>query len=262
MEVGLISSLFSRKGSSSMVKGVRVHFKPRKLLRKLMVSEPYQQKLEINAYSPATYFTERIACVFDEMRSIYGNIPLWINYAMVPSTVSWNLGSVKAIHNILVYGEKKFVKDFLSRFEKIIESDKSNTSGINILSHNTSNDVQGYSNLNSGQPLPVAIQGTSSSMTFRSSLLSASSLIAGLAGIALALSFLSSKRSSNSKQRVSRQDALKAAIDSVSEILHGPPILENEEFVGNCWRFKLSNYVVTVDSKGVVTQIRRVQEND
>jgi hypothetical protein len=63
-------------------------------------------------------------------------------------------------------------------------------------------------------------------------------------------------------QRVSRQTALKAAINSVSELMSTPPVLQNEEFTGNCWRFKLSDYMVTVDSKGVVTEIRRVKEND
>jgi len=179
---------------------------------------------------------------------------------MFPSTVSWNLGSVQAVHSLLVYGEEQLAKEFISRFNEIIRNDESNiANSINILSHNAPDDVQ---SLTDAQSLPVAIQKKVSNTTLRSGLLGASGLIAGLAGIALALSFFSNRRSCNSMQRVSRQTALKAAINSVSELMSTPPVLQNEEFTGNCWRFKLSDYMVTVDSKGVVTEIRRVKEND
>jgi hypothetical protein len=264
MEVSLIPKLHSKKTSSTIVKGANVFFKPSRRLRKLTISKPYQQRLEINAYSPINYFKDRIADVFNEMRSIYGNIPLWVNYFMFPSTVSWNLGSVQAVHSLLVYGEEPLAKEFISRFNEIIRNDESNiANGINILSHNARDEVQSLTKVSQDmQYLPAAIREKVGNMTLQSRLLGASGLIAGLAGIALALSFFSNRRSRNSQRCVSRQVALKTAINSVSELMPTPPVLENEEYTGNCWRFKLSDYVVTVDSKGVVTEIRRVEEND
>lgn len=264
MEVGLISKILSRNASNTVVKSIKASFKPVRRLRKITISKPYQQKLEINAYSPINYFKDRINDVFKEMRSIYGNIPLWVNYSMFPSAVSWNLGSVQATHSLLVYGEKQFAKEFLSRLNEIIRNDELNVANdINIVNQNSSTNIQSLSNVDSEKsPLPNALLKTANNTSSRSSLLGASSLIAGLAGIVLALSFFSNRRSSNSKQRVSRQAALKAAISSVSELMSAPPILENEEFAGECWRFKLSNYEVTVDSKGMVTEVRRVEEND
>ncbi|MEM3765813.1 MAG: hypothetical protein QXU46_02155 [Candidatus Bathyarchaeia archaeon] len=263
MEVGLISKILSRNASNTTAKSTKASFKPARRLRKITISKPYQQKLEINAYSPSNYFKDRINDVFKEMRSIYGNIPLWVNYSMFPSAVSWNLGSVQATHSLLVYGEKQFAKEFLSRLNEIIRNDElSVANGISILNQNGSTNIQSLSNVDSDKsPLPNALLKTANNTSSRSSLLGASSLIAGLAGIVLALSFFSNRRSSNSKQRVSRQAALKAAISSVSELMSEPPILENEEFTGQCWRFKLSNYLVTVDGKGMVTEVRRVGEN-
>jgi hypothetical protein len=264
MEVGLISKLISRKTSNTEVKGTKAFFKPSRKLQKITISKPYQQKLEIIAYCPGNYFKDRISNVFKEMRSIYGNVPLWVNYSMFPSAISWNLGSMQATHNLLVYGEKQYVKEFLSRLSEIVRNDELNVAnGISILNQDGSNPIQSLSNVNSDEhPLPTALQKIANDTRFRSGLLGASSLIAGLAGIALALSFFSNRRSGNSKRRVSREVALKAAISSVSELTSTPPVLQNEEFTGNSWRFKLSNYMVIVDSKGVVTEIRRVEEND
>lgn len=264
MEVGLISKLLSRKDSNTVVKSTKAFFKPSRRLRKITISKPYQRKLEINAYSTSNYFKDRIADVFKEMRSIYGNIPLWVNYCMFPSAVSWNLGSVQATHDIHVYGEKQYAKEFLSRFNEIIRNDMLNVAnGISILNQDTP-DL--FKNLLEAdlveQPLPEALQKTGSNTTLRSGLLGTSSLIAGLAGIVLALSLFSSRRSSNRTQRVGRLAALKAAMNSVVDLMSTPPILEKEEFTGSNWRFKLSNYLVTVNNKGVVTEIRKVEEDD
>jgi hypothetical protein len=265
MEISVIPKILSRKTSNTAVEGTKAFFKPKRRLRRLTVAKPFQQKLDITAYSPKNYFKDRIADMFKEMRSTYGNIPLWIKYSMFPSSVSWNLGSVQATHSLHVYGEEQYAKEFLSRFYEIIRNDGLNSfmNGINILNQDPSKWVQNLSKSDSNEkPLPTTLQKTASNTTLRSGLLGASGLIAGLAGIVLALSFFSSRRSSNSKQRVSRQNALQAAVNSVSELTSTTPILENEEFTGNCWRFKLSNYMVTVSNKGVVTEIRKAEEND
>jgi len=261
MEIGMIPKIFSGNTAKNPLEGINVAFKPKTRFRKMSVAKPVQQKVKIVAYSPKTLFKDRIASMFKEMTKTYGNIPLWIEYSMYPASVSWNLGNVEGTHNIRVYGEKQYAKEFLSRFGEMIRTDASDSFGdpINILSQNpsewTGNLLKSAVN---EKLLPVPLQSTPKETGFRQNLLSASSLIAGLTGVILALSFFSNKRSKNAKRRVTRNEALQAAIKSVGDLTSTNPVLESEEFAGNYWHFNISNYKVTVNNRGIVTEVKKV----
>jgi len=106
--------------------------------------------------------------------------------------------------------------------------------------------------------LPATLQSSVKKTTLGPDFLSISSLIAGLSGVILALSFFSNRGSRSAKQRITRKEALEAAVSSVSDLTSTTPILENEEFSGNRWHFNISNYKVTVNNRGLVTEVRKV----
>ena len=261
MEIGMIPKILSRNTAKNPLKSINVVFKPKTLLRKLSVAKPVQQKVKIVAYSPKSLFKDRITNVFKQMTKTYGNIPLWIEYSMHPASISWNLGNVQAAHDIRVYGEEQYAKEFLSRFGELIRTDASDSFGnpINILSQNpsewTGNLLKSAIN---EKLLPATLQKTTKKTGFRHDLLSASSLIAGFAGVILALSFFSNRKSKNAKRKVTRKEALQAAIKSVGDLTPTTPVLESEEFTGNQWHFNISNYKVTVNNRGVVTEVKKV----
>jgi len=260
----MIPKMLSRNSSKNQPKNARVVLKPKTRLTKLKVANPVQQQVKVVAYSPKSFFKDSITNVFKEMTSTYGNIPLWVDYSMHPESVSWNLGSIQATHNVNVRGEEQFVKELLSRFNDAIgDSLKSPGNGISILSQSPSESSQNLvKNVTNIKTLSTALQKTDKKTTFSSELLSASGLIAGLAGVVLALSFFSGRRSSGrSAQRVSRQGALRAALNSVSDLTSNP-VLESEEFTADSWHFSISDYIVTVNSKGTVTEVRRRTKND
>lgn len=259
----MITKMLSGNSSKNQPRSVRVVLKPKTRLRKLRVANPVQQQVKVVAYSPRSFFRDSITNVFKEMTGTYGNIPLWIDYSMHPESVSWNLGSIQATHNVDVRGEEQFVKELLSRFyETIGDSLKNPGNGINILSRSPSESGQNLlKNMTNIKSLSTALQKTDKKTAFSTDLLSASGLIAGLAGVVLALSFFSSRRLGRPDQRVTRQDALRAALNSVSDLTSNP-VLEGEEFTADSWHFNISDYMVTVNSKGTVTEVRRRTRND
>jgi len=263
VEIHLIKKLFS-KASDNSIKPFSISLKPSTRFRKLSITRPAEHRLSISSYAPKGYFSEKISNIFREMQDIYGNIPLWVKYSSFPMSASWNLGNIFALHNIHVYGENKYVKEFLLRLGEVLSSsglgnvvDRTNVldEAFSKLIDNSSKD-----NLDS-KFLPAELQKNYEKSTLRSSLLNTSGLIAGLAGVVLALSLFSLRGPKNSSRHVSREEALQAAIDCVRHITSTTPILKSEEFVRNRWRFVLSNYMITVNSKGKVIEIKEVKNN-
>jgi len=262
MEINLIKKLFS-KASDDLMKHWKFSLRPSTRLRKLLITKPVERRLSIRSYAPEKYFSGRISDVYREMRDVYGNIPLWVKYSSFPTSVSWNLGNVYALHNIHVYGEDKYVKEFLLRLGEVLSSDRLGdiTAGVNILDKVLSQFINDFPKNDDSKLLPAELQKNHGETTLRSSLLNTSGLIAGLAGTVLALSLFSLRKSNNQKHRVSREEALQAAIACVKRVTSTSPILRSEEFVRGHWHFILSNYLVTVSSNGKVIEIREVKNN-
>jgi len=265
MEIGIAKKILRKNNPQNTLRNTTVLLKPGKLQRKRAIVKPAQHKVSVIALSPTGFFKDGIADIHKEMTKTYGNIPLWVKYTTVPNSVSWNLGATNAVHNLHVYGEEQFTKEFLSRFSEMLASAASNKfgNGITILSQNPLQLVQevakGTSSL---AALPSVIQKTDNKANSHSDLLGTSGLIAGLAGVILALSFFSIRKSGNSKRHVTRKEALQAAIDSVGDLASATPVLKGEDFTGNEWHFNLSDYAVTVNNRGAVTEIRKAEEND
>jgi hypothetical protein len=264
VEVSLARKILRRrKPAEKALAGVDIFLKPKRLRRKRALMKPTQQRLSITTYSPKETVKNTITEIYGQMTKTYGNLPLWIKYYALPSSVSWNLGSVQATHNLHVYGEAQFTNEFLSRLGEMLKQPLSNNleSEIQTVNQNplrlTQKTLQGTSSM---AMLPAAIQKTDKKTSLGSNLLGTSGLIAGLAGVVLAMSFFSNRRSNNSKKNIAREEALQNAIKSVSDLTTSTPVLRFEEYTGKEWHFHFSDYTVTVTNRGLVTEVNRVEE--
>lgn len=258
-----LSRLLKREGTVDPLESINLFLKPKKALRKVSVASPTSQKIQVVASSPREFISDKVTEVFKGMQKMYGNIPLWIEYSMLPISVAWNLGSVKGGHNINAYGGTQYVKEFMSRLSNVLSLNEINStdSAIQVLTGEQLQSQSSVKTLQSNDKLmPAAVQSNTKQGLLSSNILGASGLIAGLAGIALAMSYFSSKGGAkNKKPMATRQEALDTAIKSVAQVSPTSPVLEGEEYAGNNWQFDLSGYRVEVNKEGKVTEIRKVK---
>ena len=107
--------------------------------------------------------------------------------------------------------------------------------------------------------LPTELRTTKTSALQNS--LGASGLIAGFAGLIMALSFYNNRKSPNSK-KISRDEALNLALNTIADFTSETPKLEHESLKGNSWHFTISNYNVIVNNRRGITNVRRLQKNE
>ena len=261
MEIKLAKKIQGIRSSTKSVDAQSLFLKPKRF-RKKAIKTPSQRRMKFIAYSPPGFFKDLILKRRNQMQKTYGNIPLWIEYVPTLSSISWNLCSVQAAHNLLIYGEKLLVEEFLSGFTENVENDLSNRYGntATVVDSASSKPSLKIENRSESTSLPLALQKATDTKNSKSGIMAASGTIASIAGIILALSFMNKHRSQNLNRQKDRKEALDAAMSSVSRITTTKPVLRTEKFNGRKWTFVISDYIVSVNKRGLVEEIKKVKK--
>ncbi len=207
----------------------------------LKVSAKLDRSLSLTDERPPTHYKDTLVALAKEFQSLYGDIPLWITFSSTPIAESWLTGKTRSAHEIRIYGDKAYVKEYLTRLE------------TRLAAHAAPSNKQAESKPESqrASPIPRDLQKAAQRGNLLGDLIGAG----GLLGLAFGFLMLW-QRNKDSNLGVNHDKSLGTAMATVSLIDTKQALLHEAE-TEEGWEFLFTDYQVHTDRQGHLISVAR-----